>query len=89
MYISIEKNTDGSHAFQIGGALPENWAYWDTNKVPVPDSFPYVDVQVSGFEVVAASERAIPEETKELTWQDVIEAQVTYTAMMTDTLLEV
>lgn len=29
------------------------------------------------------------EESTEPTWQDSIEAQVTYTAMMTDTLLEV
>lgn len=46
MYIKIEKNPDGSHAYQIGGELQDGWAYWDTDAVPLPDSFPWVDITV-------------------------------------------
>ena len=46
MYIQIEKNHDGSHAFQNGGTLQDGWAFWDTNTVPVPSSFPWVDIVV-------------------------------------------
>lgn len=46
MYIQIEKNHDGSHAFQNGGTLQDGWAFWDTNTVPVPASFPWVDIVV-------------------------------------------
>ena len=122
MFICINKNPDGSHAFQHGGFLEEGWAYWDTNKVLVPTSFPYVDIVVEDvvhdavtqvlpapgadgetvttvvvspaytrMEVVSATERDVPEipVQDEPTQFDQIEAQVTYTAMMTDTLLEV
>ena len=46
MFIQIEKNHDGSHAFQHGGTLQEGWAYWDTDAVPLPESFPWVDIVV-------------------------------------------
>jgi hypothetical protein len=46
MFIQIEKNHDGSHAFQHGGTLQEGWAYWDTDAVPLPESFPWVDIAV-------------------------------------------
>lgn len=46
MFIQIEKNPDGSHAFQHGGTLQEGWAYWNTDEVAVPDSFPWVDITV-------------------------------------------
>lgn len=123
MFVYIEKNPDGSHAFQYGGIIQDGWAYWDTNKVEIPSSFPYVDIEteevihpaVTGtqrvttednevveetielmpaytqIEVVSATERDVPEEEEnnEPTQLDIIEAQVAYTAMMTDTLLEV
>ena len=122
MFICIEKNPDGSHAYQHGGTMQEGWAYWDENTVSIPASFPYVDFEAEEIhheaviairkrvdesgkmvenpvvivpeftrkEVVSAAERKIPEEAiPEPTQLDIIEAQVTYTAMMTDTLLEV
>lgn len=46
MFIQIEKNHDGSHAFQHGGTLQEGWAHWDTDAVPLPESFPWVDIVV-------------------------------------------
>lgn len=46
MFIQIKKNPDGSHASQYGGELQEGWAYWDTDAVPLPDSFPWVDIAV-------------------------------------------
>lgn len=46
MFIQIEKNQDGSHASQQGGTLQEGWAYWNTDAVAVPDSFPWVDITV-------------------------------------------
>lgn len=46
MFIQIEKNPDGSHASQYGGTLQEGWAYWDTDAVPLPESFPWVDIVV-------------------------------------------
>lgn len=46
MFIQIEKNPDGSHASQYGGELQEGWAYWDTDAVPLPESFPWVDIVV-------------------------------------------
>lgn len=46
IFIQIEKNHDGSHAFQHGGTLQEGWAYWNTDAVAMPDSFPWVDIVV-------------------------------------------
>ena len=113
MFIKIEKNTDGSHASQLGGTMQEGWAYWNESSVPVPASFPYVDIEVrevqheavtelrgeetitlipefTRLEVVSAIEREVPPEPEPGPSQlDRVEAQVAYTAMMTDTLLEV
>lgn len=111
MFIQIEKNPDGSHASQYGGELQEGWAYWDTDSVPLPESFPWVDIVVKDVthpeikdeengkvleaeykqpEVVSATDGEVIEvETVALPTQlDRIEAQVTYTAMMTDTMME-
>ena len=46
MFIKVEANSDGSHAFQSGGVLETGWAFWDTNSVSVPASFPWVDIAV-------------------------------------------
>lgn len=122
MFICIERNPDGSHASQFGGSMQEGWAYWDENVVPIPASFPYVDIEVievhheavtttkkimdeegnqfdktivlvpefTQLEVVSATECEIPDEPEpEATQLDIIESQITYTAMMTNTLLEV
>ena len=46
MFIKIEANSDSSHAFQNGGTLEPGWAFWNTDSVPVPASFPWVDIVV-------------------------------------------
>ena len=111
MFIQIEKNPDGSHASQYGGELQEGWAYWDTDAVPLPESFPWVDIVVeevthpeikdeengkilqaeyTQHEVVSATDGEVIEVETVIfpTPLDRIEAQVTYTAMMTDTMME-
>lgn len=104
MYICVEKNADGSHDYQIGGALENGYAVVPSY-MEIPDSFPFVNIEVdyvtkpsfddSGditrLEVISMTEgEEIIIETPEFVSQiDIIEAQVTYTAMMTDTLLEV
>lgn len=111
IFIQIEKNPNGSHAFQHGGTLQEGWAYWDTDAVPLPESFPWVDIAVEDvthpevkdeengkvleaeykqMEVVSATDGEVIEVEPVVlpTQLDRIEAQVAYTAMMTETLLE-
>nr|DAL09703.1 MAG TPA_asm: hypothetical protein [Caudoviricetes sp.] len=109
MFIQIEKNADGSHASQHGGSLQKGWAYWDTDQVPMPETFPWVEIETAEvshkavmdgkkvllpaftqLEVVSATEGEVIEvETVVAPTQlDRIEAQVTYTAMMTDTMME-
>lgn len=45
MFIQIQKNPDGSHAFQIGGVLENGWAVVPEN-MELPDTFPYVNIEV-------------------------------------------
>lgn len=45
MFIQIEKNPDGSHAFQVGGVLENGWAAIPEN-MELPDTFPYVNIEV-------------------------------------------
>ena len=109
MFIQIEKNADGSHASQHGGSLQKGWAYWDTDQVPMPETFPWVEIETAEvshkagmdgekgllpaftqLEVVSATEGEVIEVETVVspTQLDRIEAQVTYTAMMTDTMME-
>ena len=94
--VEIQALSNGAHRNQTGfsGALPLGWAV-------IPEgmtlrNFPFGKVtaaEVAGvMTLVDWSPLPIPnpEPVEDpLTWQDAIEAQVTYTAMMTDTLLEV
>lgn len=94
--VKIEPFANGSHDnFDMyTGDLPLGWAV-------IPEgmtlrNFPFGKVtatEVAGvMTLVDWSPLPIPkpeEVEPELTWRDTIEAQVTYTAMMTDTLLEV
>ena len=109
MFIQIEKNPDGSHAFQWGGNLQKGWAYWNTDQVPIPEKSPWVEIETreitheavmdgektlfpafTRLEVVSAENgEEIEMKTVETPTQlDRIEAQVMYTALMTDSLLE-
>lgn len=109
IFIQIEKNPDGSRASQLGGTLQEGWAYWDADKVPIPGTFPWVEIETqevsheavmdgekvlipayTQLEVVSATEGEVIEVETAVspTQLDRIEAQVTYTAMMTNTMME-
>lgn len=62
------------------------------NGMALPTSFPYVDIEVQNKVVTKMTPLPVPEPTPEPTpaptQLDRIEAQSTYTAMMTGTLLE-
>ena len=108
MFIQIEKNADGSHASQYGGSIQKGWAYWDTDQVPLPETFPWAEIETADvsheavmdgekvlipaytqMEVVSATDGEVIEVEPVVlpTQLDRIEAQTTYTAMMTDTLI--
>ena len=99
----ISKNTFGEYAVRDiqtnsgWGANPygEEYAVVPDEMVPaIQETRGFVDIVLNedGTEVVEFTAREIPEFPKESakpSQLDVIEAQVTYTALMTDTLLEV
>lgn len=109
LFIQLEKKPDGSRAFQRGGDLQKGWACWNTDQVPMPEKFPWVEIETqevsheavmdgekvlipafTRLEVVSAEngEEIEVETVASPTQLDRIEAQVTYTAMMTDTMME-
>lgn len=109
LFVQLEKNADGSRAFQCGGDMQEGQAYWNTDAVPLPERFPWVEIETrviaheavmdkekvlipafTRLEVVSATEGEVieVETVASPTQLDRIEAQVTYTAMMTDTMME-
>ena len=90
--IEIAALPNGAHRNQNGGVsvIPPGWAVIPDNIV-VPDTFPFVDIEVKDGLVVAMTAGIVPEQKpikEEPTQLDRIEAQVIYTAMITDTLLE-
>lgn len=96
--IEIVALENGAHRNQTyHGVLPEGWAI-------VPDgmeckNFPFGEVtvkEINGVPTVTSwtpveipEPEPVPEPDPEPTQLDIVEAQVMYTAMMTDTLLEV
>lgn len=109
MFIQLKKNFDGSRGYQSGGDMQNDQAYWNTDVVPLPEKFPWVEIETqevsheavmgkkkvlipafTRLEVVSAENGEVIEvETVAFPTQiDRIEAQVTYTAMMTDTMME-
>lgn len=46
MFVCIEKNSDGSHAFQTGGNLEDGWAVIPDG-MEIPDTFPFVNFEVA------------------------------------------
>ena len=44
MFIKIEKNNDGSRAFQIGGVLEDGWVFVPDD-IAIPDTFPFVNIK--------------------------------------------
>ena len=92
--IEISALSNGAHRNQtFNGVLPEGWAL-DRNNLCV-ESFPFGEVtvdEIDGLMVVTSwvsgeVPEPVPEPELEPSQLDIIEAQVTYTAMMTDTLL--
>lgn len=45
MFIQIKKNPNGSHAFQFGGQQEDGWAYLP-RELQLPDTFPFVNIEV-------------------------------------------
>lgn len=92
--IEIAALENGAHRNQEGVfvSIPEGWAVIPST-MAVPDTFPFVDIEVEDGVVTSMTAGVVPEPEPmpepEPTQFDIIEAQVTYTAMMTDTLLEV
>lgn len=94
--MEIEPLDNGAHRNQeLFGVdlpeLPEGWAVVP-EEMEVPESYPFVNIEAENGTVTAmtAGEVPAPEQkpTPAPTAQDRLEAQVVYTAMMTDTLLE-
>lgn len=96
-FIEIAPLDNGAHRNQSGGlsVVPSGWAVIPDNMVC--ENFPFGEVEVAEIDGVmtvtkwTAGVMPDPEPAPEAepTQLDIIEAQVTYTAMMTDTLLEV
>lgn len=90
--IEILPLENGGHRNQtVNGTMgiPEGWAVIPDDMV-LPATFPFVHLTVDDQVVVAMSEGTVPvepEQDQEPSQLDIIEAQVTYTAMMTDTML--
>lgn len=98
--IEIEALSNGAHrnqtSYESEMTPPEGWAIIPED-IEIPSCFPFVDIQMEDGVIVnltgnyeaykkAIAVSAQPEEPTQL---DRIEAQAAYTALMTDTLLEV
>ena len=93
--IEIKALDNGAHDNQtIDGVIPvpEGWAVIPDD-MPIPATFPFVNITVKDGVVTSMTAGKMPDPEPEVepepTPLDILEAQVTYTAMMTDTLLGV
>lgn len=94
LIIEIAALSNGAHRNQsISGTLstiPDGWAVIP-DTISIPDTFPFVNIEVEDNVVTTMTAGTIPEPQTESipapTQLDWMEAQVTYTAMLTDTLL--
>lgn len=92
--IEIQALSNGAHRNQtVSGDItpPEGWAAIPVG-MAIPSTFPFVEVEARNGVVTKLTAGTVPDPepgpTPEPTQLDRVEAQVTYTAMMTDTLLE-
>lgn len=91
--IEITALENGAHRNQTGtfAAIPDGWAVIPEG-MTIPDTFPFVGITVNNGVVTSMTAGAVPdpepEPEQEPTQLDRLEAQVTYTALMTDTLIE-
>lgn len=94
LIIEIQPQENGAHRNQKPSGnlriIPEGWAVVP-DSIKIPDTFPFVDIEVDGQTVTSMTAGTVPEpepeSAPEPTQLDRIEAQAAYTAMMTDTLL--
>ena len=95
--IEIKALENGAHNNQTSNAItapPPGWAVVPEG-MELPETFPFVDIEVEGNVVTKMTAGVVPEPEPETTPEpkptqlDRLEAQVAYTAMMTDTLMEV
>lgn len=93
LIIEIEPLSNSAHRNQtINGniSIPDGWAVVP-NTISIPDTFPFVDITVDGQTVTSMTAGVVPEPEPEPTpaptQLDRLESQITYTAMMTDTLI--
>ena len=91
--IEIAPLENGAHRNQNGGlsVVPEGWAIIPDD-MTIPGTFPFVNIEVMDGVVTSMTAGTMPEVEpveEQPSQLDMIEAQVTYTAMMTDTLLGV
>ena len=89
--IEINALDNGAHRNQTGNfsVVPEGWAVIPDG-ITIPDTFPFVNITVNDGVVTSMTAGTVPEvePVEEVPTQlDRIEAQVTYTAMITDTLI--
>ena len=92
--VEVKSLGNGAHDNQTSSAItapPPGWAEIPAG-MAVPETFPFVDIEVEGNVVVKMTAGVVPEPEPATepapTQLDRLEAQVTYTAMMTDTLME-
>lgn len=92
--IEIAPLDNGAHNNQTSDAItspPPGWAVVP-DEMELPETFPFVDIEVTGNVVTKMTAGVVPKPEPaaepEPTQLDRLEAQATYTAMMTDTLME-
>ena len=91
--IEIVALDNGAHRNQNGSfkTIPDGWAVVPEN-ISIPGTFPFVDITVKDSIVTSMTAGIVPEPEPmpepEPSEMDILEAQVMYTAMMTDTLIE-
>lgn len=89
--IEISAQDNGAHRNQTGtfAVVPDGWAVIPDG-MSIPGTFPFVNITVKDGVVTSMTAGTVPEMEpveEKPTQLDILEAQVTYTAMMTDTLL--
>lgn len=93
LIIETETQENGAHRNDRRDSfktIPEGWAVVP-DSITVPDTFPFVDITTEDGVVISMTAGVVPEPEPEPTpaptQLDRLESQITYTAMMTDTLI--
>lgn len=83
--IEIQPQSNGAHRNQTGNfsAIPTGWAVIPED-VPIPETFPFVGIQVEGNKVVTMTAGVVPEpETPAPTETEQLRADIDFVAAMT------